>query len=99
MATINGTNGNTLNSTVEFVFSQYLENVKTNLDGLQAFDNNPLNNQDEPPSQFPVWQDKNKYSQSDEGELFGLEQLGITAINLVSDHQAQHLNCCNKVLH
>jgi hypothetical protein len=74
----------------EIAFADYLPEANTDLQGLHYFDSNHdgmLDQQDQYFSQFYLWQDVNQDGISDPGELFSLQQAGISAIALSSDNQ------------
>ena len=78
-------NDNNITNVDEISFVQYLAGAETDLEGLQAFDddgNMVLNADDSAWSYFKLWQDADLDGVSDEGELFTLSDLGIVEIGL-----------------
>jgi len=72
----------------EVSFIDDLEGAQTDLEGLAAHDSNNdgiINEHDESFELLKVWQDLNSDGIQQEGELFSLNQKGITEINLESD--------------
>ncbi len=85
---------NQINKADEISFVGYRQGAKTDLEGLLAFDSNndqKLDKYDEHWLQFKVWQDVNQDGVSDEGEIFTLDELGITEISLESDNNYQEI--------
>ncbi len=74
----------------EFSFASDHPEASTDLEGLGLiYDTNHdgyFDVNDELFSEFSIWQDKNSNGVTDEGELFSLFDLGITSLNLESDH-------------
>lgn len=77
-----------ITNTDEVSFLSYLEGAKTDLEGLRGLDSNQdnvLNADDESWSLFKIWNDADLDGDVDEGELFGLDDLGIAEFSLESD--------------
>jgi hypothetical protein len=78
----------------EISFAQYLMGAITDLEGLNAFDDNDdglLSKLDARFNDFAVWQDQNLNGLSEEGEVTTLTERGIESINLTSDRIPQTL--------
>ena len=78
-------NNDQIDNTGEFAFAEFSENpFATDMEGLaEAFDTNKdgvLSSMDEEWDQFKLWQDKNGNGETDEGEMVGLEEVGIESI-------------------
>ena len=78
----------------EIVLKDYVDDAKTDLDGMRYFDTNDDNvfdQQDEQWGSFSLWQDKNGDGVSNDSELFTLLEAGIQAIELTSDNNKKIL--------
>jgi VCBS repeat-containing protein len=79
----------------EISFVGYKPDAQTDLQGLAAFDSNNdgiFSALDEKWGDFGIWQDANQNGLSDAGEFLHLNDMGIAAINLVSDGQFSVIN-------
>ncbi|MDF1815532.1 MAG: Ig-like domain-containing protein, partial [Verrucomicrobiales bacterium] len=91
---IHDANGNgEIDDSTEFAFSEYASDAAaTDLEGLrEEFDSNAdgvLDKNDEKWEEFAIWQDRNGDGRVDEGEMTGLNHLGIESIGLVSDENS-----------
>ncbi|WP_272942224.1 S8 family serine peptidase [Candidatus Regiella insecticola] len=65
---------------------------------LDSNNNRQFETQDQAWKEVRIWQDKNHNGQTDEGELLTLDQLKISAINLVAQIQSGELLDNNEVL-
>ena len=71
----------------EIVFTDYVEDARTDLEGLRHFDtngDNRLTSADAEWSKFRVWQDRDGDGVSDPGELRTLDEAQIRSISLAS---------------
>ena len=85
-------NDGKITDTDEISFIGYTPGAKTDLEGLVAFDTDndgTLDFDDVDWSAFKVWQDVNQDGITNDGELMGLDELGIVSINLHSDEQVR----------
>ncbi|MCA3175015.1 MAG: tandem-95 repeat protein, partial [Burkholderiales bacterium] len=85
-------NDGRINRAEEVSFVDYLPGAVTDLDGLAAFDTNHdgrLTQVDALWQQFGVFQDANNNGQQDMGEYCSLDQVGISAISLTRQGQAE----------
>lgn len=76
----------------EISFISYLPGARTDLEGLTAFDSNGnhlLDRWDDKWREFGAWNDKNANGISEAGEFRGLDEIGITQIELQSDQQVR----------
>lgn len=76
----------------EISFVDDVEDAKSDLDGLRAFDTNGdniLSSQDDRFSEFGVWQDLDTDGEVDAGETFTLSQAGVVSIDLNAQATAE----------
>jgi len=81
---------NTIDKWNEISFTSYKIGARTDLEGLQAFDDNGnglLDRLDTRWQQFGAWVDSNSNGACETGEFRGLTDLGIVSISLSSDQQ------------
>ena len=81
---------NTIDKWTEISFTSYKVGARTDLEGLQAFDDNGnglLDRLDTRWQQFGAWVDSNSNGACETGEFRGLTDLGIVSISLSSDQQ------------
>ncbi|MDP3799735.1 MAG: tandem-95 repeat protein [Polaromonas sp.] len=79
----------------EISFVSYLAGARTDLEGLAAFDSNGnglLDRLDARWQEFGAWEDANGDGVSASGEFHTLDEIGITQIGLVSDHQVRQVD-------
>ncbi|MFC2992796.1 hypothetical protein, partial [Halomonas tibetensis] len=83
---IDANNSGTVDETREYVFTEWSETAKTDMEAVrEVFDTNNngmLDPGDEAWSQFAVWQDANSDGKTDAGELVSLGELGVESIEL-----------------
>jgi hypothetical protein len=80
----------------EFAFAEYLENARTDLEGLAWFDqfaqggneDGVLDERDALWSKFGLWQDANQNGVTDPGELRMSGEGGLQSVNLKSDQRS-----------
>ena len=85
----------------EISFVDYVEGVRTDLEGLRHFDtngDNQLTSADDGWSQFRVWQDLDQDGVSDAGELRTLDAAGVRSISLQSSGDEETLADGTRVL-
>ncbi|MFN5348581.1 MAG: cadherin-like domain-containing protein, partial [Polaromonas sp.] len=79
----------------EISFTGYLPGARTDLEGLAAFDSNGdglLSRLDTRWREFAVWQDADGNGLSMASEVHTLDEVGITQISLISDHQRREVD-------
>jgi hypothetical protein len=78
----------------ELMLREYLPGATTDLEGLQAFDENGdgvFNAKDTAWEDFGLWQDTNSDGVTDAGEFHALDEMGVTAIDLESDGNSEEV--------
>jgi hypothetical protein len=89
-------NDRVITSRNEFAFAEYLENAKTDLEGLAWFDqfaqggneDGVLDERDALWSKFGLWRDANQNGITDPGELRTSGDNGLQSVNLKSDQRS-----------
>jgi len=79
----------------EISFVSYLAGARTDLEGLAAFDSNGnglLDRLDACWQEFGAWEDANGDGVSAPGEFHTLDEIGITQIGLLGDHQIRQVD-------